>query len=142
MAPKKSVKKSVDVAVDKKEAPTAEVPVHVTKSDNTNVFSKVLNNYTKQSTPKLKLIDSFLAFLVVLGVFQFVFCLLVGNFPFNAFLGGFASTVGQFVLTAALRIQTAKQNAKEFPGVSSERSFADFLLGSLVLHFCVYHFIN
>jgi oligosaccharyltransferase complex subunit epsilon len=50
--------------------------------------------------------------------------------------------VGQFVLTAALRIQTAKQNAKEFPGVSSERSFADFLLGSLVLHFCVYHFIN
>lgn len=83
MAPKKSVKKSVDVTVEKKEVPVAAVPVHVTKSadnDSTNVFTKVLNNYSKQSTPKLKLIDSFLAFLVVLGVFQFVFCLLVGNF--------------------------------------------------------------
>ncbi|KAG5356686.1 Dolichyl-diphosphooligosaccharide--protein glycosyltransferase subunit dad-1 [Yarrowia sp. C11] len=141
MAPKKSVKKSVDVSVEKPDVAEAAASVHVANS-NDNVFSKVLNNYSKQSTPKLKLIDSFLAFLVVLGVFQFVFCLLVGNFPFNAFLGGFASTVGQFVLTAALRIQTAKQNAKAFPGVSSERSFADFLLGSLVLHFCVYHFIN
>lgn len=73
----------MDVTVDKKETPVVAAPVHVTKSadnDNTNVFSKVLNNYSKQSTPKLKLIDSFLTFLVVLGVFQFVFCLLVGNF--------------------------------------------------------------
>jgi oligosaccharyltransferase complex subunit epsilon len=86
MAPKKSVKKNVDATLEKKDAPPVAVPVHVTKSadnDNTNVFTKVLNNYTKQSTPKLKLIDSFLAFLVVLGVFQFVFCLLVGNFVSN-----------------------------------------------------------
>lgn len=30
---------------------------------------------------------------------QFVYCLLVGSFPFNSFLAGFSSTVGAFVLT-------------------------------------------
>lgn len=78
MAPKKSVKKSVEVTAEPTAPVTTKVPV--THTSDTNVFSKVLNNYTKQSTPKQKLIDSFLAFLVVLGVFQFVFCLLVGNF--------------------------------------------------------------
>lgn len=30
---------------------------------------------------------------------QFVYCMLVGTFPFNSFLAGFSSTVGAFVLT-------------------------------------------
>ena len=42
--------------------------------------------------------------------------------PFNAFLAGFSATVGQFVLTAGLRIQTNPENEKEFHGnVSHER---------------------
>ncbi|CAN6618415.1 hypothetical protein TRVA0_007S01750 [Trichomonascus vanleenenianus] len=82
-----------------------------------------------------------MVFLVALGVLQFVFCLLVGTFPFNAFLGGFASTVGQFVLTAALRVQYLASEG-EFPKVSPERAFGDYIFGSLILHFIVYHFIN
>ena len=41
--------------------------------------------------------------------------------PFNAFLSGFSATVGQFVLTASLRIQTAEANKGDFPAVSPER---------------------
>jgi DAD family len=41
--------------------------------------------------------------------------------PFNAFLSGFSATVGQFVLTASLRIQTTEANKKDFPSVSPER---------------------
>ena len=41
--------------------------------------------------------------------------------PFNAFLSGFSATVGQFVLTASLRIQTAEANKSDFPSVSPER---------------------
>lgn len=41
--------------------------------------------------------------------------------PFNAFLAGFAADVGQFVLTASLRMQTNPQNQKEFETISPER---------------------
>ena len=41
--------------------------------------------------------------------------------PFNAFLSGFGATVGQFVLTASLRLQTNPENEKEFEGTSHER---------------------
>ena len=43
--------------------------------------------------------------LVCLGVIQFVYCCLVGTFPFNAFLSGFISCVGSFVLAVCLRLQ-------------------------------------
>jgi len=41
--------------------------------------------------------------------------------PFNAFLSGFSATVGQFVLTASLRIQTNPENKAEFESTSNER---------------------
>ncbi|KAG1756098.1 DAD family-domain-containing protein [Suillus lakei] len=76
------------------------------------------------------------------GVLQFVYCVLVTNFPFNAFLAGFASSVGQFVLTASLRAQVNPENRSEFKEVSPERAFADFALGSIVLHFFVFNFLG
>ena len=63
-----------------------------------NVISKLYDDY-KQTTPrKLKLIDAYLFCIVLTGVLQFVYCCLVGTFPFNAFLAGFFSTVSSFVL--------------------------------------------
>lgn len=41
--------------------------------------------------------------------------------PFNAFLSGFSATVGQFVLTASLRMQTNTENKVEFEKISHER---------------------
>lgn len=62
--------------------------------------------------------------------------------PFNAFLSGFSATVGQFVLTASLRIQTNPENKAEFESTSHERAFADYVFGSLLLHFFCVNFIN
>jgi hypothetical protein len=45
----------------------------------------------------------------------------MGKQPFNAFLSGFSATVGQFVLTASLRIQTNVENKADFASVSQER---------------------
>lgn len=56
-----------------------------------------------QRTPtKLKLIDFFLSYVMLTGIAQFVYCALVGTFPFNSFLSGFICTVGVFVLTGVL----------------------------------------
>jgi oligosaccharyltransferase complex subunit epsilon len=79
----------------------------------------IWKKYLDTTPQRTKLIDVFMAFLVVVGVLQFVYCVLVGNYvrrhhhsyyyrsmlivplqPFNAFLSGFSATVGQFVLTS------------------------------------------
>ena len=68
---------------------------------STGVFSVITKFYDdyKQSTPsKLKLVDAYLFCIMITGIIQFVYCCLVGTFPFNAFLSGFISTVGCFVL--------------------------------------------
>lgn len=107
-----------------------------------STIDTTVSDYFKSLTPRLKLIDFFLTFLVCLGVLQFIYVILIGNFPFNAFLGGFISCVGQFVLLVSLRLQTNESNTKLFNGISPERSFGDFIFASLILHFIVIHFIN
>lgn len=109
-----------------------------------SAFDSTYNNYIETLTPRLKLIDVFLAFLVLLGVLQFVYMLLVGNFPYNAFLGGFISCVGQFVLTVSLRLQYVPADLKQAKpfAISPERAFVDYVFASLILHFIVFHFIN
>ncbi|CAI4064817.1 hypothetical protein SUVZ_08G1390 [Saccharomyces uvarum] len=92
-----------------------------------------------EKNPKLKLIDTFCFFLVLLGLIQFAFIVLIrDNFPFNAFLSGFIICVGQFVLLVSLRLQICDS----FPGISKNRAFAEFIVASLILHFVCLHFIN
>ncbi|KAL8846338.1 MAG: hypothetical protein Q9221_008578 [Calogaya cf. arnoldii] len=106
------------------------------------ILQQLWSSYQRRTPQRVKLIDVFMGFLIVVGALQFVYCVLVGNYPFNAFLSGFSATVGQFVLTASLRIQTNPENKDEFKTVSHERAFADFVLGSLILHFFCVNFIN
>ena len=99
--------------------------------------------YYETTTTRLKTIDAFLVFLMLSGIIQFLYCILITNFPFNAFLAGcasmplcpasvhpfsphsFASCVGQFVLTASLRAQVNPANRNEFKEVSPERYVVD-----------------
>ncbi|KAK6541198.1 oligosaccharyltransferase complex subunit epsilon [Orbilia ellipsospora] len=107
-----------------------------------DVANAIWVKYIKETPQRTKLIDVFMVFLVAVGAVQFLYCVLAGNYPFNAFLAGFSATVGQFVLTASLRIQTNPANKTEFSSVSPERAFADFVFGSLILHFFCVNFIN
>ncbi|OHE96982.1 DAD family protein [Colletotrichum orchidophilum] len=122
--------------------------VPITKSTSSSaqnwdqVLANIYNHYIKNTPQRTKLIDVFMAFLVVVGALQFLYCVLAGNYPFNAFLSGFSATVGQFVLTASLRIQTTEANKSDFPSVSPERAFADYVACSLILHFFCVNFIN
>ncbi|KAJ9648315.1 oligosaccharyltransferase complex subunit epsilon [Coniosporium apollinis] len=111
-------------------------------SDAQAIVQGVWQNYVDRTPQRVKLMDAFMGFLVVVGVVQFVYCVLAGNYPFNAFLSGFSATVGQFVLTASLRIQTNPENRKEFESISDERAFADYVFGSVLLHFFCVNFIN
>ncbi|KAI6004176.1 defender against death DAD protein [Pisolithus albus] len=111
-------------------------------SETSVALRTMWKSYIQHTSDRLKLIDAFLVFIMFSGMVQFAYCVLVTNFPFNAFLAGFASCVGQFVLTASLRAQVNPENRSEFNDVSPERAFADFTLGSIVLHFFVYNFLG
>ncbi|KAG6328172.1 hypothetical protein ID866_10918, partial [Astraeus odoratus] len=90
-------------------------------SDTSAALSSMWKSYVQNTPDRLKFIDAFLVFTMLSGIMQFVYCVLVTNFPFNAFLAGFASCVGQFVLTASLRAQVNPENRSEFKDVSPER---------------------
>ncbi|KAK9234475.1 DAD family-domain-containing protein [Lipomyces kononenkoae] len=122
--------------------PGSRIPAVPTAADSSAIVQQAWASYIKDTPRKLKLVDTFMVFLAAVGIIQFVYCILVGNYPFNAFLSGFSITVGQFVLAASLRMQANPDNSGQFEKVTPERAFADFIFGSLILHFFAYNFIN
>ncbi|KAI0447724.1 defender against death DAD protein [Xylaria telfairii] len=142
MAPKKLATATGPAAATTTSTSTTSSSSSSSSSQIDKVALNIIQHYHKTTPQRTKLIDAFMAFLVIVGGLQFAYCVLAGNYPFNAFLSGFSATVGQFVLTASLRIQTTEANKSEFPSVSPERAFADFVVGSLILHFFCINFIN
>lgn len=63
-----------------------------------SVVCKLYDEYKTSTPTKIKLVDAYMLCIMLTGIIQFVYCCLVGTFPFNAFLSGFISTVASFVL--------------------------------------------
>lgn len=63
-----------------------------------------MTEYKKSATTQTKIVDLFLAFILMTGALQFLYCAIVGTFPFNSFLSGFLSCVGMFALTGTFLI--------------------------------------
>lgn len=131
------------------------------------LLKTIANEYLEMTPTQLKVIDLFLAFIMVTAVAQFTYCIVFGSFPFNAFLSGFLACVGTFVLTGAhmggchvslalflfskkavphfvpsvaLRMQLNLRD--EFTHISKERAIGDFVVGEVVLFFFVFNFIG
>nr|XP_033804142.1 dolichyl-diphosphooligosaccharide--protein glycosyltransferase subunit DAD1-like [Geotrypetes seraphini] len=107
-----------------------------------SVVSRFLDEYLSLTPQRLEVLDAYLLYILLTGAMQFVYCLLVGTFPFNSFLSGFTSCVGSFVLAVCLRIQINPQNKSDFQSISPEMAFADFLFASIILHLVVINFVG
>ncbi|KAL4399339.1 oligosaccharyltransferase complex subunit epsilon [Malassezia pachydermatis] len=105
------------------------------------VYKKLIQSYQTKTPSRIKLLDAFLLFLFVTGVLQFIYCVLLSDYPFNSFLAGFSATVGQFVFALSLRMQIGTL-ADGKPRVPEGRAFTEFLLASMVLHFFVVNFLG
>lgn len=90
----------------------------------TSVVAKFYEEYSKTTPSKLKLIDAYLFYILLTGIVQFLYCCLVGTFPFNSFLSGFISCVGSFVL------------AGKFASFIQKYNFMMLILNTLFL--CIY----
>ena len=62
------------------------------------MFQQLVTQYKTNTPQLLQLIDAYLAFVMASGIIQFVYMLLAGTYPYNAFLSGFICSVGTFVL--------------------------------------------
>ena len=62
------------------------------------ILCKLYDEYRIKTPKKLKIVDSYLVYVLLTGMIQFLYCVLVGTFPFNSFLSGFISTVACFIL--------------------------------------------
>ncbi|KAJ1368247.1 Dolichyl-diphosphooligosaccharide-protein glycosyltransferase subunit dad1 [Parelaphostrongylus tenuis] len=106
------------------------------------VLKKLFDDYRQTTPGKLKIIDAYMLYILLTGIAQFVYCLLVGTFPFNSFLSGFISTVTSFVLASCLRTQVNDENKSDFSHISPERAFADFIFAHVILHLVVANFLG
>ena len=64
-----------------------------------SVGNNFYKEYSRSTATRVKLIDSFIVYIIATALVQFLYCFLVGTFPFNSFLSGVISCVGVFVLT-------------------------------------------
>ncbi|KAJ3072877.1 Dolichyl-diphosphooligosaccharide-protein glycosyltransferase subunit dad1 [Podochytrium sp. JEL0797] len=104
------------------------------------LVGRLIASYQKDTPQLLRLVDAYLACVMVSGVVQFVYCVLVGTFPYNSFLSGFIASVGAFVLAANLRMQLNPKN--EFYALTPEGAFAEFVFCSLVFYGFVVNFLG
>ena len=74
-----------------------------------NVLTKLYEEYNTKTPKRLKIVDGYLLYILLTGVIQFLYCCLVGTFPFNSFLSGFISSVGSFILAGMLSIMILLQ---------------------------------
>jgi oligosaccharyltransferase complex subunit epsilon len=86
--------------------PPSNAPVKAVKE---SLLERFLQSYAK--TPALCLIlDAFLVFVMLTGIIQFVYMIIMGTYPYNAFLAGFATSCGMFCNAANFRIQVHPEN--------------------------------
>ena len=79
-----------------------------TFSNIKNILVKFYDEYNQTTPKKLKIVDAYLFYIMLTGIIQFVYCCLVGTFPFNSFLSGFISCVGSFVLGGKMKYRGLK----------------------------------
>lgn len=61
-------------------APSASKSSKSGSLDAQEIVQSVWNKYVEKTPQRVKLLDSFMVFLIVVGVLQFAYCLIVGNF--------------------------------------------------------------
>jgi len=92
---KRTLAAAAAAAATTKPAPSAQTQSSSTSSPatassaSTVALRTLWATYLDATPSRLKLIDAFLVFLILTGVVQFVYCVLVTSFPFNAFLAGY-----------------------------------------------------
>ncbi|EFC44526.1 predicted protein [Naegleria gruberi] len=106
------------------------------------VIKTLFENYSKRTSQRVKIVDQYILLCVLVAVVQFVYCQIVGTFPFNAMLAGFFTCICSMVFAVSLRKQLNPDTAKEFKTIVLEKSIADFVIISILLFFVAVSYLG
>ncbi len=67
-----------------------------------DIVTDFSTEYTNRTPKRIKIIDLFCVFLLSVTAVQFVYYMLVGNFPMNSLLSGLFAPFGTFICTGTL----------------------------------------
>ena len=68
-------------------------------SQQLQLISKLFQSYAENTPQQLKLIDVYLAFVMMTGIILGLYLVLAGTYPYNSFLSSFIASVGTFILS-------------------------------------------
>ena len=104
------------------------------------LIEEFYQNYKETNSQKLRLIDTFVVFSVLVFCFQMVYVFLNGLDPMNSFLSGVMACVGAMILLVCLRLHV-NPNTK-LPTDSPEKVYAEYLVASFILYFVCINFMG
>lgn len=99
------------------------------------ILSILYSNYKTKTPTRVKIIDSFILYVLLVGIIIFSYASLVGTFPFNSFLSAFFTSIGLLVLSVSLRKHVNSETSKDFEDTSPEKAYSGYLLCCIVLFF-------
>ncbi|KAJ5068851.1 dolichyl-diphosphooligosaccharide--protein glycosyltransferase subunit dad1 [Anaeramoeba ignava] len=105
------------------------------------IVKKLIQEYRTQTSAPLKIFDAFLLWQFISGIMMFVYVIVAGNFPFNAFLAAFISAVGFFILTVSVRLKFSS-GKQEKNHLINKKEFAEFFVCGVVLFLAVFGYIG
>jgi oligosaccharyltransferase complex subunit epsilon len=114
------------------------IPPVPSKKPGEGLFESAVSNfwkkYSKDTPSKIKLIDSFMLFLLSLIVWVMFYRIIVGNdFPKNAFLSSVYTPLGVLAMAVALRMHICGDDGKLLRVNQQYRPFWEFMFGLIVI---------
>ena len=113
-----------------------------------NAKSKLSVYYNEATHPKLRILDNLIFVCLATFFVQIVYMFVVGiskiypngtKEPLNALLAGCFCSLGQFALSASLRIQLSD---KQYDQYSNKISIIEFMIASFLLYLSAFCLIN
>ncbi|KRW98810.1 hypothetical protein PPERSA_10581 [Pseudocohnilembus persalinus] len=100
-----------------------------------------LENYLKENSRRVQLIDAFCLYLFSLAAVQIVYRVIAGDFPYNAFLAGIFSTFGLLIITVCLRMQV-NPKTRYLKNQNLSTAFWEYLLCTYIFFVAIINYLG
>ncbi|KAL0234686.1 hypothetical protein PCE1_001722 [Barthelona sp. PCE] len=110
-------------------------------NDLKDIAREYSEKQSMQDAPGTAHLNKYIFLFAFLAAFTILCRVIIGDFPFNAFLGALFCSVGCLTLTVSLKIQLNKSESSEFKFKPS-RILADFFIVSVLLIFISISFLG
>jgi len=112
-------------------------------------MEEFFGKYGAQTSRRVKVIDAFCIFLLLLTIVPFGYCALVGNFPMNSLLASIFAPLGTLIFTVCLRLHVHKEDAKhekekedDFKPVTEGKAFWEYLFCFVTFYIAIINFLG